>query len=219
MLVVFIFFIIAVVIGIVSTHYDPSFPRIILGDDYVETTLQNIADGDPMGIYKDPEKNRMFLYITLNNLRVVSYMFASGLLFSAGTFYYLFINGVMLGTFQYFFVRQGIVLDSFLTIWIHGTIEISCIIIAGTAGIVLGNSFLFPGTMPRAQSMMHGAKEALKILIGIVPLIILAAFFESFITRLTGAPAALRAGIIFISLAFVVWYFLILPRKLSRKRP
>jgi uncharacterized membrane protein SpoIIM required for sporulation len=204
-------------IGAISTHYDESFPRAVLGDGYVEMTLENIENGDPMGVYKSMESNSMFLAITFNNLKVASYTFISGILFSLGTLYFLFQNGVMLGSFQYFFAQQGLLLDSFLTIWIHGTIEISSIIIAGTAGVVLGNSFLFPGTFTRKQSLIAGAKDSLKILISIVPLITLAGFLEGFVTRHTDAPNLLRGAIIFLSLIFILWYFVYYPIRLSKK--
>lgn len=217
MLFVFLFFLMTVLIGAVSTHYDESFPRLVLGDEYVEMTLENIENGDPLGVYKSAESNSMFLAITFNNLKVASYTFISGILFSVGTLYFLFQNGVMLGSFQYFFAQQDLLMDSFLTIWIHGTIEISCIIIAGTAGIVLGNSFLFPGTYQRKQSLIAGAKDALKILIGIVPLIIIAGFLEGFVTRHTEAPNLLRGGIIALSLIFILWYFVYYPIRLFKR--
>lgn len=217
MLFVFLFFLMTVLIGAVSTHYDESFPRLVLGDEYVEMTLENIENGDPLGVYKSAESNSMFLAITFNNLKVASYTFISGILFSVGTLYFLFQNGVMLGSFQYFFAQQDLLMDSFLTIWIHGTIEISCIIIAGTAGIVLGNSFLFPGTYKRKQSLIAGAKDALKILIGIVPLIIIAGFLEGFVTRHTEAPNLLRGGIIALSLIFILWYFVYYPIRLFKR--
>jgi len=218
MLWVFLYFVTCVAIGVISTHYDETFPRVVLGDRYVDMTLENIANGDPMGVYKHTSSNPMFLYITYNNIRVAGYIFIGGLLASLGTYYFLFTNGVMLGTFQYFFVQKGLFLSSFLTIWIHGTLEISSFIIAGTAGVVLGNSLLYPGSYPRKTSLVFGAKEALKILIGIIPLIIFSAFLESFITRLTNSPALVKGGIILASLCFVIWYFILYPRKLRTKQ-
>lgn len=217
MLFVFSFFIVCVIIGAVSTHYDETFPRVVLGDEYVEMTLENIERGDPMAVYKDAESNAMFFYITFNNIRVALLTFMAGILFSLGTLYFIFVNAVMVGSFQYFFFTKGVIADSLLTIWIHGTIEISCIIIAGAAGVVLGNSFLFPGTLPRKQSLVKGGKEALKILIGIIPLIVLAGFLEGFITRLTEIHYIFRGGIIFLSLSFVIWYFVIYPLQLTKK--
>lgn len=213
----FIFFTVCVLIGVVSTAYDESFPRIVLGDNYVDMTIENIDKGDPMNVYKDEDRGGMFFYITMNNIRVSSYTFIAGILFSLGTYYFLFINGVMLGTFQYFFHTKGLFFTSFLTIWIHGTIEISCIIIAGAAGIILGNSFLFPGTFKRKNSVVIGAKRALKVFIGIIPLIVLAGFLESFITRLTDSPVWVRLGIILTSALFILWYFVLYPIKLKRQ--
>lgn len=213
----FLFFAICLLIGVVSTHYDPSFPRVVLGDGYVDMTLENIENGDPMGVYKSSDEQSMFLGITLNNIRVASYTFIAGILFSFGTYYFLFVNGVMVGTFQYFFVTKGLFWESFLTIWIHGTIEISSIVIAGAAGITLGNSLLFPGTYPRKESLIRGAKDALKISIGLIPLFIFAAFLESYVTRHTEAPDAIRAAIILFSAGFIIWYFVIYPKRVAKK--
>lgn len=213
----FVFFAICILIGVVSTHYDETFPRVVLSDQYVDMTLENIKNGDPMGVYKDSDSNSMFLGITLNNVRVASYTFIAGILFSFGTYYFLFVNGVMVGTFQYFFVTKGLFWESFLTIWIHGTIEISSIIIAGAAGITLGNSLLFPGTYPRKESLIKGAKDALKISIGLIPLFIFAALLESFVTRHTEYPDIIRGSIIGCSAMFILWYFVIYPWRLSKR--
>ena len=213
----FIFFAMAVLIGCLSTAQDDLYVRLILGDRYVNMTEANIAKGDPMAVYKSMHQVDMFLGITFNNIRVSFIAFALGLLLSAGTVYILFINGVMLGTFQYFFYQKGLLLSSMLTIWIHGTLEISAIIIAGSAGLVMGNSILFPGTYTRTQSLMRGARQGMKIVVGLVPIFITAGFLEAFVTRYTGMPALLSLAIIFASLGFIIWYFIIYPIRLNRK--
>lgn len=218
LLYAFLFFILSMAIGIVSTHFDENFPRIILGDSYVDLTLENIEKGDPMGIYKSQESSGMFFHITANNLRVAAYTFIAGIFFSLGTYYFLFVNGVMLGTFQYFFLQKGLFWDSFLSIWIHGAIEISCIVIAGAAGIALGTSLLYPGTLPRKKSLIIGAKRAFKIFIGILPLIVIAGFLESYVTRITDASIFTKASIIGISFGFIIWYFAIYPYKLLKRK-
>jgi len=215
---VFLFFLFFTFIGAVSTHYDESFPRIVLGDAYVDQTLENIANDDPMGIYKSMGRESMFWGITLNNLRVSGLIFASGVFFCLGSFYLLYTNAMMLGCFQYFFIARGLFVDSFLSIWIHGTIEISCIIIAGTAGVVMGKGYLFPATLSRKQAFIKSAGSGIKIFIGILPLIILAGFLESFITRLTDSPAIFRFGIIILSTVFILWYFVFYPIQLKKKK-
>jgi len=211
-----ILFGLAVLIGAVSTAHDERFPRLILGDGYVNMTLENIRNGDPMGVYKSEGKFDMFGAITFNNIMVALRTFAFGILFSFGTGAMLVYNGIMLGAFQYFFHTQGLLVTSALTIWIHGTLEISAIIIAGCAGLVMGNSLLFPGTFSRVESFKHGAVKGLKIVIGLVPVFIVAGFLESYVTRLTGWPAWAKLLIIGLSAAFIVWYFIIYPILLHR---
>lgn len=206
-----------VLIGALSTAYNPEFPRVILGDRYVEMTQENINNGDPMAVYKDMEQNEMFWYITLNNIRVAFVAFIFGLLGSIGTVFILLQNGIMLGAFQYFFYQKGLFLTSFLTIWIHGTIEISAIVIAGAAGLILGDGILNPGTYSRSQSLQLASRRSLKILLSTVPLFILAGFLESFITRLTDLPSLVKVGIILASLFLIIYHYVITPYKWSKK--
>ena len=168
-----------------------------------------------MGVYESASRLDMFVGITFNNIRVSFIAFAFGLLFSVGTGIVLFRNGVMLGSFQYFFHTKGLLLTSVLTIWIHGTIEIISIVMAGGAGLIMGNSFLFPGTYSRMQSLQKGALTGAKVVLGLVPLFIIAGFLESFVTRLYDMPNILKAAIILGSLAFMVYYIIIYPRRLN----
>jgi uncharacterized membrane protein SpoIIM required for sporulation len=217
LLYAFIIFVVAMLVGIVSAAYDDSFVRLILGDSYVNMTIDNINKGDPMAVYKSMNQVNMFVGITVNNIYVSFLCFAMGMLFSLGTGYMLFTNGVMLGSFQYFFYSKGLLLQSVLVIWIHGTLEISAIIIAGCAGLVMGNSFLFPGTYYRGVSFVRGAKQGVKIVIGLVPVFITAGFFESFVTRYSQMPMWLSVSIIGSSLTFIIWYFIIYPIRLNRR--
>ncbi|MEL7005973.1 MAG: stage II sporulation protein M, partial [Bacteroidota bacterium] len=100
----------------------------VLSYRYVDMTLENIEKGDPMGVYSSMSQVSMFFTITFNNVRVSFMAFGGGLFFSIGAGLLLFYNGVMLGTFQQFFYQKGLLVFSFLSIWIHGTIEISSIV-------------------------------------------------------------------------------------------
>lgn len=211
-----LFFLAAFFIGGVSAANDDTFVRLILGDGYVNKTLENIKMGDPLAIYKSQTSSDMFLGITVNNIRVSFMAFVAGLFFSAGTLYVMVQNGIMLGAFQYFFFERELLTESVLKIWIHGTLEISAIVIAGAAGLMLGNSLLFPGTYSRLESFKTGAKKGLKLVVGLVPIFIVAGFLESFVTRLT-LPAWIAISIIGISAVFILWYFVIYPRMLYGK--
>ena len=204
-------------IGWLSSANDDTFVRLILGDAYVNMTEQNIKEGDPMAVYKSGNESVMFLGITLNNIKVSFLAFVLGIFFSVGTGYIIFSNGIMLGAFHYITFKNGVLLASMSTIWLHGTIEIFSIIVAGGAGIIMGNSFMFPKTFTRIEAFKKGAKKGTVLIIGLVPLFIIAGFIEGFITRYTFMPLFLKLSIIGSSLIFITWYFFIYPRKIIYK--
>jgi uncharacterized membrane protein SpoIIM required for sporulation len=209
-------FVLFVAVGALSAAYDENFLRVVVGDEYVNQTLANIRKGDPMAIYKSSGSGVMFLGIAVNNLYVALRTFALGLTLGVGTVYSLFMNGVMLGAFQYFFYQEHVFLPSLLTIWIHGTLEIPSIVLAGGAGFILGGGVLFPGTYSRRESLARAARDAVKLALGLAPVIVVAAFLESFVTRHTEMPVALSLSIIGGSAAFIVWYFGIYPFRIRR---
>ncbi|TXB68000.1 stage II sporulation protein M [Phaeodactylibacter luteus] len=207
----FLLFVLAMLIGMVSSAMDPEFLRVILGDRYVDMTLENIASGDPMAVYKQKGELGMSLGITINNLWVAFLTFVTGAFFMIGSIAVLIRNGIMLGAFQYFFIERDLFWESFLTVWIHGTLEISAIIIAGTAGITMGRGLAFPGTYTRWQAFQQSARRGVKIMAGIAPVIIAAGFIEGYLTRHTQTPDLLRGAFIALCLAFVLIYFVWYP--------
>lgn len=214
----FCVFMLAMGIGILSSAYDPDFYRLILGDHYIEMTKENIRTGDPMAVYKKMNEVDMFLGITFNNLFVAFYTFLLGVILSIGSLALLLYNGIMVGSFQYFFIEQGLFRESFLTIWMHGTLEISAIIIAGAAGLVMGNGLVFPGTYSRMQSFQLAARRAIKIMLGISPVFVFAAFIEGFLTRYTDLPDPVRLLVILFSLFFIIGYFVWYPRYKAQEK-
>lgn len=213
LLISFLIFMVSVLIGVLSTLGDSSFPRLILGDGYMDMTLENIAKGKPMGVYGSEEESVMFLGITLNNIMVSFNIFVSGVLTSFMPGYQLFQNGIMVGCFDTFFYQHGLLGESLLATMLHGTLELSAIVVAGAAGLAMGNGWLFPGTYSRIVSFQRGAKRGMKIVVGTVPLFILAGFIESFITRHTEINDFVRLTVILLSLCFVIFYFIYLPYK------
>ncbi|GAB3837899.1 stage II sporulation protein M [Hymenobacter jeollabukensis] len=199
-------------LGALSAAEDDAFVRLVLGDGYVNMTLENIRRGRPTDVYGTAPEVEMFLFIAYNNVRVALATFALGATAGLGTLYLLFRNAVMVGSFQYFFIAQGVGLRASLAIWLHGTIEISCIVLAAGAGLVLGSSLLFPGSYPRGEALRRGAQDAMKLMAGLVPLIVLAAFLEGFVTRLAPRhPVGISAPVIVLSLVLIVGYFVVYP--------
>lgn len=207
-------------IGAISTHFDPDFPRLIVGDAYVEMTNKNIANGNPLGVYESTENLGMFIDITTNNIQVAFLTFIFGIFFTVGTHIFLFKNGVMLGAFQYYFATKGLLLTSFLGIWIHGAFEISAIVLAGGAGITLGNGWLFPGNYTRLQSLQLSAKRGLKIMMSLVPFLIVAGFLESYVTANYDELAEWSKWLlIMLSFGIILFYYVIYPMIVARKHP
>jgi uncharacterized membrane protein SpoIIM required for sporulation len=215
----FLFFVTFCLLGILSAKYDEQFVELILGHEYMAMTNANIAKGTPFGVYNSTNEFLMFFQIGLNNIYVSFVCYILGIFGGVGTVYFLLRNGLMLGSFEYFFFSKGLGWQSILVIWIHGTLEISSIVIAGAAGLILGNSLLFPKTYKRMASFKRGAKDGLKIVIGLVPIFATAAFFESFVTRHTSMPVWLSLIILGSSLAFMIWYVIIYPNKLYKSIP
>ncbi|MEO0570108.1 MAG: stage II sporulation protein M [Bacteroidota bacterium] len=218
LLISFLVFTFFCLVGAFSSANDGDFVRSILGDGYVNMTLDNIEKGDPMAVYKEMGEFNMFLGITINNVKVALFAFALGIFLGVGTLWILLRNGLMLGSFQYFFYDKGLLWESARTIWIHGTIEISVIIIAGCAGLVMANGMLFPGTYSRLESFKRGVKNGLKIVISTVPFFIVAGFLEGFVTRHTEMPDALAITIIVGSLGLIIFYYVLYPHQLNKKK-
>lgn len=216
LIVALLFFCLAAAIGVFSAMKDPQFTSTILGDSYVAMTKANIEKGDPMAVYKSGNQVDMFLGITLNNLMVAFRTYVFGVFLSIGSLAILMYNGIMVGCFQYFFVERGLFAESALTIWLHGTMEISSVILAGGAGLTLGSGLVFPGTYSRLQAFQISGIRSLKLMLGITPIFVFAAIIESFLTRYTDVPDFIRLLLILASLSLIIGYFVIYPWMKSR---
>ena len=212
MIFAFALFFFFVALGAISAAYDDRFVRIILGDEYVNMTLENIKNDDPMAVYKQQGELNMFIGITINNIGVAMKSYVFGLSAGVLTFFMSMQNGIMLGSFQYFFYENGVFEQSLRGIWLHGAMEIFSIVIATMAGFILAGSILFPGTYSRFQSFVTGARQSLKILISTLPFFVMAGFVEGFVTRWSGAmPLWINVFIIVLTLALISFYYLVLP--------
>ena len=205
-------------IGVISAANDQDFVRVILGDDYVNTTLENIEDGNPVAIYKSGSNWGSAIGITLNNLKVGAGCFVYGIFAGLGTLYMVIQNFIMLGSFQYFFYEQGVLWESVRGIWIHGAMEIFAIVIEAAAGFIFGAGILFPKTFSRLSSLKISFKTGLKIFISTMPFTIAAGILEGFVTRYSpDMPLALNLFIIFSTLAAISFYYLVYPFIVNNK--
>jgi uncharacterized membrane protein SpoIIM required for sporulation len=213
----FILFLIFFSIGFFVSLQDEGVARGFFGDGYVDQTLENIEKGNPFGIYESGNPILSWLHLMIHNIRISLLMFASGIFAGIPSLYLLAQNAAMVGIFDQFFAAKGLGIQFFLVVFVHGTLELTAIIISGAAGLVLGKSFLFPGTIKRIDALKQGAKDGVKIMIGLMPVFGLAAFFEGVFTRLYNDISVFTTIITSLSVVFVIWYFVIYPIRLGRK--
>ena len=213
----FIIFILFFMVGFFSAANDTGFVRDVLGDNYVDMTEENIRNGDPLGVYGHGNPILAWIGIMINNITVSFFYFAKGLSLGILTGTSLIKEAISLGAFEYMFFSKGLGMQAALGVLIHGLLELTAIIIACAAGFILVKSFLFPGTIKRMDSLKRGAKDGVKIVVGLMPVFMIAAFFEGFVTRYYKMPIVLNLSILAASFIFIVWYFIIYPIRLTKK--
>lgn len=217
-------FFIFLALGIVCSFLEPTFIEEVMGRAYLSMTEQNILEGKPFGVYEDTSKLTMFAKIFSNNFYVGLLVFIMGIILGLGSIYLTFKNGVMIGAFFSIFIQHSLGLDAFFVIMLHGTFELMGLILECMAGILLGMSFLFPGTLSRKQAFFNGLKMSSKIYLGTIPFTFLAAVIESFVTYLgqeglKSTPAwliGLLSIILLCSWVVVIWYFFIYSKKVAQ---
>jgi uncharacterized membrane protein SpoIIM required for sporulation len=205
-------------IGILSAAYDKDFAKIILGEDYVNQTIENIKSGNAVGVYQSGSTWGSTIGIIFNNIGVGAKLYIYGIVGGVGTLYALLSNSVMLGSFQYFFYDYGALKDSARGIWLHGVFEIFAMVVEAMCGLILGASILFPRTYSRFSSFKNGFRDSFKIFLSTVPFTICAGIIEGYVTRhaLT-MPLFLNLIIIFGSLAVIGFYYFVYPAIVNKK--
>jgi uncharacterized membrane protein SpoIIM required for sporulation len=149
--------------------------------------------------------------IFTNNIQVGILAFALGITFGIGTVYVLAKNGMVLGAIAALALNAGNSYDFWALILPHGVPELFCIFICGTAGLLIAKSMLFPGLLSRRRSFAAGGKSALRLLVGTIPLFILAGLTEGYFTPLPINP-------LWKYLAAAVWFIVLLLYVAVRKK-
>ncbi|PQA96225.1 Uncharacterized membrane protein SpoIIM, required for sporulation [Chryseobacterium piscicola] len=217
----FAFFILFTCIGWISAAYNKDFLAVVIpnGQAYVNETVENIKNGNAVGVYQDGSTWGSTIGIVFNNLEVGAKLYLFGISGGFGTFYALLSNCVMLGSFQYFFYDYGALGDSAKGIWLHGTFEIFSMVVEAMCGLILGASILFPKTLSRFNSLKKGFKDSFKIFLSTVPFTISAGIIEGYVTRhALEMPLALNVFIIFGSLILIGGYYLVYPNYVAKQQ-
>ncbi len=146
--------------------------------------------------------------IMTNNIKVTFLTF--GLSAGAGifTFYIIGMNGLMLGNISALCLQYHMGYDLMSFIFPHGTIELTVIFIAGAAGFMLADALIHPRRFTRKVAFRLRGKEAVQLVLGAAPFLVLAGFIEGFIS-----PSSLLPGWVkipfggFLGIIFYLYLF------------
>jgi len=180
------------VIAFVGTRIDPDFSEFAgISPFFREIVIKNKTHW-----WEDlNEANQIgSSQIFTNNIRVTFYAFALGAMFGVGTLYVLAFNGAMFGALMELTYRAGFGNDLLTFVVGHGVIELSCIFIAGGAGLLIGTALLMPGNLTRGDALKSRGMEAVRLIVGCIPLLVVAGIIEGFISPAPIHPATDRAG-------------------------
>ncbi len=227
-LLALVLFIVFVLMGTLSAiHQNDFFDTISPG--YLDHTRENIAKGDPFGIYGGDGRAKSFLEIGLHNISLAFILdYIGGIPFGIVNTYSLLTNGMMVGGFHYMFYEADLGWEFLLVVFIHGTFELFAIVLGVAAGYRLFSSAIFIGTYTRLASIKKGAKDGMQLMILTFILLFVAAFLEGYITRLAASSLAKNSLDDFIPIwvsvlllifffSILIWYFGIYPILVERK--
>jgi uncharacterized membrane protein SpoIIM required for sporulation len=195
------------VLSFVATKYDPEFSELVGVDPgFREMTIEtkthwweSLNSQNQVGASA----------IMTNNIQVTIYTFAFGAFVGLGTLFYLAFNGANIASVLALTYQAGFGNDLVTFMVAHGVIELSCIFIAGGAGLLIGSAMIMPGDLTRADALRTRGMEAVRLMIGVALLLIVAGTIEGFVSpslidpRIKYSIAAVRGFALYSYLLFV----------------
>lgn len=155
----------------------------------------------------------MFGFYIWNNVRINFQVFASGLLAGIGSLFFLFWNGAHGGAVAGFLTHQGLGLNFWSFVATHSALELTSLVIAGGAGLLLGRALVFPGQRSRRQAVALAAKEGLILVMGSALMDVGAAGFEAFWSSSAAIPVAVKFSVAAGLWTLTLGYFLLVGRR------
>jgi len=186
----FLIFLAGAALGTLLTLSRPEFMRLLLGPAMLETIERHEMWTHSILSMK-PQASTAIL---TNNIGVSFLAFAGGIVGGIGTIYLMFFNGLEMGVISTACARAHMALDLFSFVAAHGALELPSIFIAGGAGLRLGAGLLFPGMLSRKDSLARAARDSIRLLAGVVPLLFVAGMLEAFLSP-SGAPKGLKFAV------------------------
>lgn len=184
-LAAFVIFLAAGVASFLVGMGDPAFARHLLGPGMIETIEKHQMWTHSIVTIKPLASSA----ILTNNLSVSFATFAMGITAGVGTVYMMLVNGLLIGTIGAACWRAGMSLELWSFVAAHGILELPAIFIAGGAGLGIARGLLFPGTLPRRESLVQAGARSVRLVLGTIPLLLIAGFVEGFISPTDLHPA------------------------------
>ena len=168
------------IIGFAGSYRDPDFSELM----GVSPAFRELAIETKTHWWEDlNEANQVGASsILTHNIQVTIYTFAFGALFGVGTLFFLAYNGANIASVVALTYRAGFGNDLVTFMAAHGVIELSCIFMAGGAGLLIGSAMLMPGDLSRSEAMKTRGKEAVRLMMGVATLLVIAGLIEGFIS-------------------------------------
>jgi len=184
-----VIFAIAGLVGAVLTYQNPDFKTKILGPQMVDTIDRHqMWTHSIVGI-----KPVASSAIMTNNMSVGFTTFALGITAGLGTIYMMAFNGLLIGVIGVACYLSGMSVQLWSFVAPHGVLELPAIFIAGGAGFRIAQGLLFPEVLPRRDSLARAGSEAVQLLVGTVPILIIAGLIEAFVSP-TSLPISLKVS-------------------------
>lgn len=178
------------VLGFILTWRDLDFSQFVYAD--VRSEAQNNVQWW-LGI--NTANQVVSTQILTNNILVAFRVFARGVFFGIGAFYGLAFEGTRLGSVFAVCYKVNPEFGNALATFVvgHGVIELSCIVICGAAGMMLGYTLINPGDLTRLQALKKKGIEATKIVLGCACILVVAGIIEGFLSP-SDLPAIVKTG-------------------------
>jgi uncharacterized membrane protein SpoIIM required for sporulation len=174
----FVIFLAAAFAGALMGMADTSFSRHFLGPQMIDTIEHHKMWTDSIVTVKATASS----FILTNNISVCFAIFAFGITAGIGTIYMLVLNGLMIGVIGVACWREGMSLPLWSFVVAHGSLELPAIFIAGGAGLGIARGLLFPGFLPRKESLARAGSRSVKLILGTIPMLLVAGFVEGFVS-------------------------------------
>lgn len=183
----FILFLGGGVMGSILTLQDPDFRLKIIGPEMVQTIERHEMWTHSVIAIKPVASSS----IMTNNLSVAFTSFAAGITAGLGTMYMVIFNGLLMGVIATACAQAGMSLQLWSFVAPHGVLELPAIFISSAAGLRIATGLLFPGVLPRRESLAQAGREAVQLLLGCIPMLLIAGVIEAFLSP-TELPVRLK---------------------------